>query len=152
MSQGSHFEKGEPLWKRIPDFSNPPIFENPRDLLDRCVAYFQWVLDNPLYDHQPKVVDKTLEVIEVPRMRPMSGIALSLHAGFASGSWMVWRRDRPDLLPVILWAEDIIRTQKFEGAVGGFMNANLIARDLGLSEKVESTSTVVTIQGRDAEL
>ena len=31
----------------------------------------------------------------------------------------------------------VIRTQKFEGASAGLLNANIIARDLGLSDKTE---------------
>lgn len=36
-------------------------------------------------------------------------------------------------------AEEIIRRQKFEGAAAEFLNANIIARDLGLADKSELT-------------
>ena len=41
-------------------------------------------------------------------------------------------------------AESVIRSQKFAGAAADLLNANIIARDLGLAEKkqVESKSTV----------
>ena len=41
--------------------------------------------------------------------------------------------------------KQIIRTQKFEGASAGFLNANIIARDLGLTDKQEITGTVITV-------
>jgi hypothetical protein len=35
--------------------------------------------------------------------------------------------------------DEIIRTQKFQGAAADLLNPNIIARDLGLSEKSEIT-------------
>ena len=35
--------------------------------------------------------------------------------------------------------EEIIRQQKFEGAAANLLNANIIARDLGLADKAEIT-------------
>lgn len=40
-------------------------------------------------------------------------------------------------MEVTTYVEEIIRTQKFEGAAVGAFNANIIARDLGLSDKKE---------------
>ena len=43
------------------------------------------------------------------------------------------------MLGVIREAEEIIRRQKFEGASADLLNANIIARDLGLADKAEFT-------------
>jgi hypothetical protein len=37
--------------------------------------------------------------------------------------------------------EEIIRTQKFEGASADLLNPNIIARDLGLADKQDNTTT-----------
>ena len=52
-------------------------------------------------------------------------------------TWGDWRRNRDDLSPVTMRVEQIIRTQKFEGAAANMLNANIIARDLGLADRKE---------------
>jgi hypothetical protein len=37
---------------------------------------------------------------------------------------------------------DIIYTQKFTGAAAGFLNPNIIARDLGLKEHTDTTQRI----------
>jgi hypothetical protein len=46
------------------------------------------------------------------------------------------------LLPAIERAESVIYTQKFTGAAANLLNANLVARELGLADKTE-------LQGKD---
>lgn len=41
-------------------------------------------------------------------------------------------RFRPDLVPVIDWAEGIIRSQQLEGATSGMLKEQIISRMLGL--------------------
>jgi hypothetical protein len=45
-----------------------------------------------------------------------------------------------DFSQVITRIEKIIYNQKFTGAASGFLNPNIIARDLGLTDKVESNN------------
>lgn len=58
--------------------------------------------------------------------------------GIAESTWHAWRKSRPDLSEVITRAEQIIRQQKFEGAAAELLNANIIAREIGLADKTES--------------
>ena len=44
---------------------------------------------------------------------------------------------KPGYGEVLDWIEEVIYTQKFEGAAGNMMNANFLARDLGLADKSE---------------
>lgn len=51
--------------------------------------------------------------------------------------------------------EEIIRTQKFEGASADLLNPNIIARDLGLAEKQEHSGKLelvpqITINGKSS--
>jgi hypothetical protein len=50
-----------------------------------------------------------------------------------------------DFSQVITRIEKIIFNQKFTGAASGFLNPNIIARDLGLTDKVESKNTNLNI-------
>ncbi len=46
-----------------------------------------------------------------------------------------------DFIDITTRIKEILRTQKFEGAAAGFLNPNIIARDLGLKEKTENENT-----------
>ena len=54
-------------------------------------------------------------------------------------TWEEWRNTRADLSGVIGRVDQIIYTQKFEGAAADLLNANLISRELGLADKQEHT-------------
>ena len=72
-------------------------------------------------------------------MRAMTLAALCMFLDITDQTWRDWRSDRPDLLGVITRAEAVIYRQKFEGASADMLNANIIARDLGLSDRRELT-------------
>jgi hypothetical protein len=44
-------------------------------------------------------------------------------------------REEKDLLPITTRVESLIYEQKFSGAAADLLNANIIARELGLVEK-----------------
>ena len=47
-----------------------------------------------------------------------------------------------DFSQVVNTIKEIIETQKFEGASAGLLNPNIIARDLGLTDKKELSGSV----------
>jgi hypothetical protein len=59
------------------------------------------------------------------------------------GTWNEWR-NQDDYSEVITRAEEVIYSQKFAGAAADLLNANIIARDLGLTDRreVRQSSTV----------
>ena len=72
-----------------------------------------------------------------------------MHCGISDATWYEWQdRDgnnfRPDLLPVVQEALKGIRQQKFEMAASDLLNANIIARDLGLIDRmiIDNTNTL----------
>lgn len=145
------------LWgKRKP--GRPRHFETPDELYEACVGYFKWVEDNPLEEqkafHSQGVVTKT----NVQKMRAMTLNGLQLYVGVSHGQWSKWRSDtakdsRPDLQPVMEWAEQVIYEQKFTGAAADLLNANIISRELGLADKQDVQSGVtVVFNGDDADL
>ena len=50
-------------------------------------------------------------------------------------------RDREGFVVVVSEIEAVIRDQKFSGAAADLLNANIIARDLGLKDKSEQALT-----------
>lgn len=145
--------KGNEFWKLRSSFGHDPKFANGEELWKACCEYFEWNAANPLYEHKPFAYEGRITMARVPKMRAMTLVGLCMFLGVDQVTWQSWRRDRKDLIPVIKVAEDIVYRQKFEGASAGMLNANIIARDLGLAEKTEQTSTVnLTVSPEDAAL
>lgn len=141
------------LWKR--PLRQDVLFRTPEALQEALCEYFQWADDNPI---ETEVLGwfqgvATRETVEHPRAYTIGGILAFL--GINGRTWADWKDARPDLLPVIDWAYEVVREQKFTHAMVGVFNAGLTARDLGLSEKVDTTAKAtvqVVMQGDDANL
>lgn len=123
----------------------PRLFEDPRDLISCIMSYFEWLENNPHQSAQAVSYQGATTIAEVPRKRVATLRGLCLHGGFSYETWLNWKgtraggedKARPDLQPVIQWAEDAIYEDKYNGAASGLLNAPLIMRDLGLAEKSE---------------
>jgi hypothetical protein len=131
--------KGNRFWEARSSHGRKKLWEDPEQLWDACTQYFTWVEDNPLWEIKP--FNNQGEIVEAPiaKMRAMTIGGLCIYLGMARRSWDEYRK-REDFLPVIEMAEEAIRDQKFSGASAGLLNANIIARDLGLSDKQDVTS------------
>jgi len=131
------FQPGNKFWEARSSSGANPKFSGPDELWPACVEYFEWVEANPLAEsiaYQGKV-----SVDVVPKMRAMTIQGLCNFLDISKETWLLWRNTRTDLIGVVKKVESIIYQQKFEGASGGFLNPNIIARDLGLSDKKELT-------------
>lgn len=122
--------KGNKFWEARSSHGANPKFAHESDLWDACLQYFEWVHDNPL--HEGKVVAG--KVTSVPKMRAMTIVGLCVFLDISHSTWKEWRKSRNDLSAIIERVEQIIRTQKFEGAAAELLNPNIIARDLGLAD------------------
>lgn len=147
---GFSFDASEQFWQRRPD--NSRAFEKPEDLREAAIVAFDWLHKHPkrraLTYHYKGQITKTFETCE----RPFTFNALAARMGLSYNGLNKYR-DRPEFADVIAWIDDVIYVQKFEGAATGLLNANFIARDLGLAEKSEVKSGVtVIIEGDDADL
>lgn len=128
------FPEGNEYWKLRSKDGRDKIFETPEKLLDACNKYFDWVQNNPLKQSEVVKYKDYAELIEVPKMRPMTIEGL---CNFIDISVKCWRnyKERVDYVPITTRIEQIIYNNKFEGAASGFLNPNIIARDLGLIDK-----------------
>ena len=142
--EGGRFLPGNRLWEARSSAGPKPLFADAAPLWAACVEYFEWVEANPLWEAKPFAFQGVVTMAEVPKMRAMTIAGLCLFLDISPETWASWRKDRPDLIGVITQAEGIIYQQKFAGAAADLLNPNIIARDLGLSDKqaVDHTGTI----------
>ncbi|MGZ2449591.1 hypothetical protein ACVIRO_002345 [Rhizobium ruizarguesonis] len=148
--------KGNQFWKVRSSHGRNPIFATPDELWEGCLEYFEWVSKNPLKESQAFAYQGEVQIKEIPKMRAMTLTALCIFLDIAMVTWSDYRT-KEGFSRVTTQAEDIIRSQKFEGAAAGLLNANIIARDLGLADKNELTGkggdpVQIIITAQDANL
>jgi len=140
--------KGNQFWKARTKHGRDKLFASADALWDACCEYFQWVEDNPLWEsklfsYQGEVTEGTM-----PKMRAMTLSGLCLFLDITRETWGQWRK-QDDFSDVVRKAEEVIYSQKFAGAAADLLNANIIARDLGLSEKSEVKQTTTVKPSQD---
>ncbi|MEY9631298.1 DNA-packaging protein [Sinorhizobium fredii] len=129
---------GNQFWKARSTHGRAPIFQTPDILWEACCEYFEWVEQNPLYEAKAFSYQGETKIESIPKMRAMTISGLCIFLGIGRRSWDEYRA-REGFSPVCEAVEEIIRTQKFEGASADLLNHSIIARDLGLAEKSELT-------------
>ncbi len=118
--------KGNEFWK-LRSVSGPPKkFNTPEELEAVCNDYFE------------ARSQETWNKVKVPYTQA----SLCAFIGITQETWMKWRREREDLTAVITRVDELIRDQKFTGAVVGVYNHNIIARDLGLADQKNVTGDI----------
>lgn len=115
----------------------------PVELWEIALNYFDWVDNNPLKEDK---VFGTGARMKVNKMRAMTIRGFCLYAGISTQTFNNYSNE-DEYTDVISHIRDIIYVYKFEGAAAGLLDVNIIARELGLSEKTESQIT-----GKDLRL
>lgn len=133
-----HFLPGNRFWEARSSHGRNPIFATPDDLWTACVEYFEWCETHPL--HEEKVFNGKDGIVKatIAKMRAMTISGLCLYLDIDRKTWDAYR-GRSDFTHIVTRAEEVIRDQKFSGAAADLLNANIIARDLGLADKSELT-------------
>ena len=73
-------------------------------------------------------------------MRAMTISGLCLFLDIDRSTWTAWKTDN-DFSSIVARVEEVIYSQKFAGAAADLLNSNIIARDLGLTDKVQQENT-----------
>lgn len=126
------------LWEKI-KIGRPPSFSGPEEMWERAIEYFQDCIDDKslcevkAFAYQGEVTQES-----VPRMRAMTQAGLCAYLNIGVSTWHTYK-ERDEFLEVTSKIEQIMYEQKFSGAASGLLNANIIARDLGLADKQEIT-------------
>lgn len=111
--------------------------------------YFEWVVENPWMKKEAvKSGDSAGMIIDTPCKAPFTIMGFQAFHGLGFNfisqltAALAERDDKvaKDISCVIDWARSICHNDKFEGAMLGFYNANLTARDLELVDKRDVTT------------
>jgi hypothetical protein len=141
---------GNQFWKLRSVHGRGKLFESPDALWDAACEYFEWCENNPLmetqqgkgtakpYKDESGQVTFPPDIVELPKMRAFTWDGLELYLDIYSLRDYKTNESYKDFSQVITRIEKVIYTQKFTGAAAGFLNPNIIARDLGLKEKTEN--------------
>jgi len=132
---------GNQFWKLRSKHGRDKLFTTPELLWEAACEYFEWCESNPLIEIDFK--GKDAEKKELPKMRAFTLMGLCIYLECTSSYFRSFKStlkpEDKDFLTVITRIEEVIYTQKFTGAAAGFLNANIISRDLGLADRSELT-------------
>lgn len=157
--------KGNQFWKLRSKHGRDKLFATPELLWDAACEYFQWCDENPLYKAEQSraksskketeigeegIQVKDTGIIEMPVMRPFTIEGLCHYLDCNTKYLNIFERDltgktdktSQDFNNVITRIRETIYRQKFEGAASGFFQQNIIARDLGLSDKKDHSHKI----------
>lgn len=124
------------LWEVSKGPGQPPKFSSPQEMWDRAVEYFKWCGQHQLVEEKIGFFQGEPTSGFVGHKRPMTQKGLCIFLGVTVSTWHNYKKNT-EYLEVIEAIEDIMFEQKFAGAAVGLFNANIIARDLGLTDKQE---------------
>lgn len=138
---------GNQFWKLRSKHGRDRLFADAKLLEEAADEYFEWCESNPLIeiDFKGKDADK----VELPRMRAFTIQGLCLYLRCNVQYFNDFERkvigdseevSDKDFSAAITRIKEIIYTQKYTGAAAGFLNPNLISRDLGLADRKDITS------------
>jgi hypothetical protein len=127
---------GNQFWKARTKHGRDKIFASADLLWEACLEYFQWVEDNPLWEVKSYMYQGAPVQDQVPRIRAMTVDGLCLFLDITRETWYKWAKEE-GFSDIVTRAESVIRSQKFAGAAADMLNANIIARDLGLVDRQE---------------
>lgn len=144
--------KGNKFWEARSSHGRNPIFKNSEELWNACLEYFEWVEANPLKEEKATQYQGAFVKDTVEKMRAMTIGGLCIFLDISEDTWANYR-EKEDFIGVTKKVEGIIRNQKFSGAAADLLNANIIARDLGLEDsKKISGGLTVTLTEDDEDL
>lgn len=129
---------GNQFWRQRTKHGRDKLFASASLLWESAEKFFDWCDKNPWYKNEYK--DGKIQ--KIPTARPYTLSGLCIYLNVSESFWKEFRKNEnltEDFLSVIALIENIIRTQKFEGAAVGVFNSNIIARDLGMVDKTSLT-------------
>lgn len=126
--------KGNRFWEARSSHGRNPKFESPEALWTACCEYFEWVEQNPLWEMKAFSYQGEVTQEPIAKMRAMTIVGLCIFLDIARSAWYTFK-SMEGFSDITTRAEEIIYDQKFSGAAADLLNANIIARDLGLKEQ-----------------
>lgn len=131
---------GNRFWEERSSHGRKPQFATPEDMWSAANEYFAWVDDNPLQEDKLVTFQGAATHEPVAKMRAMTIGGLCIFLDISRQAWSEYT-SREGYGEVTSQIAEVIRTQKYEGAAADLLNANIIARDLGLADRQEVTGS-----------
>jgi len=128
---------GNQFWKQRSKHGRDKTFSTPEILWESACEYFEWCDSHPWNKVEAaKAGDHFGEHVHIPTQRPytLKGLAIFLDVDSDTINNYGSKDQYKDFFGIVSKIKDIVYTQKFEGAVVGAFNSNIIARDLGLTD------------------
>lgn len=133
----AHLDHGMFYKQMLKKALHTPIYMTADNLCHAIGEYFEWCVNYPLLEDKTSVSQGEIIRYETEKMRAFSMGAMCNHLGISEAKLKSFKQLGDDWERVIDMAESIVRSQKFEGAAAGLLNANIIARDIGLADKAD---------------
>ena len=131
---------GNQFWKLQSKHGRDKLFATPELMWEAACEYFEWCQKNPLIEVDYKGKDAVK--VELPKMRAFTLHGLCNYIGCNTEYFRNFRNNLPKdeqaFRSVVTRITEVIYDQKFTGAAAGFLNANIIARDLGLADSTRN--------------
>lgn len=132
------FAPGNELWRR--GLMLRRKYQDADSLLMAAAEYFEWADSNPHREEVAAQFQGCYVKDSVNKMRAYTVSGFCLHVGLARPTFYDMA-DQPEFADAIERIQQVISEQKFSGAAAGLLNPSIIARDLGLSDKLDATTT-----------
>lgn len=129
---------GNQFWKLRSKHGRDKLFTSPDLVWEAAVEYFEHCEENPILEKD--WVGKDADTVYREKARPFTIGGLCIYLDCDEQTFKDLSQNK-DFFGIYTRITQIIRDQKFTGAVVGIYNANIIARDLGLSDKSEVAAT-----------
>ena len=127
---------GNKFWEVRSKHGRDKLFSTPELMWEAACEYFEWCEDNPIID------PRSFGQAKVQRPFTMQGLCAYLGCNTAHFRQFKDTSEK-DFSTIISKIEETVFRQKFENAVIGVFKENIIARDLGLVDKVDAKNTNV---------
>lgn len=155
--------QGNQFWKLRSKHGRDKLFTTPDLLWEAACEYFESIDSDPYTKVEAKTINigdyqSEIALAKLPVMKPytMQGLCRYLDCNLVYFNHFSdqLKKDDPQyegFSKILTRIREVIYEQKFSGAAAGFFNANIIARDLGLSDKKEVDKKVTKLNFKDAQ-
>jgi len=110
-------------------------YNTPEELWAACVEYFDFCADCPIQHNVHSFSQGALVTGEVEKPRAFSLRALLRFIGVTMKEWEIMKNSDTEFARPCHLAEDIIFQQLYELGAADVLNANFVARSLGMGDK-----------------
>jgi hypothetical protein len=127
-------QKGNELWKLRKNPGKKKTFKTPQQLWQQACEYFEWVEENPLEEER----EYAGKITKIKRKRPFTLAGLCVYLNVSKSTLENYKKKYPEYERIMEKINQICYVQKLEGAAVGIFQHNIIARELGLTDKIQA--------------